>query len=203
MPIFFFPLKTALVIPSTEAAGHGLLVFLPGDNGFTYKVSPDPVSKSLNVSLFLTSEKNPDWLFKLAAFDITEAGFPTGVLLNQQEVDDYANNVSQINADIAANKISLSAKYAERAAFIAENEDIPLELSQEIFDLEKAALLLADQRNNVGDAPTPEPEIVNKYSEVINYFDRDGSITADGIEWAKGIRFAGLTIGDYINQDSF
>lgn len=39
---------------------------------------------------------------------------------------------------------------------------------------------------------------INKYSEVIAYFKGDGSLTPEGIIWAKTTTFNGATIGDYV-----
>jgi len=39
---------------------------------------------------------------------------------------------------------------------------------------------------------------INKYSEVIQYFEGDGSLTEAGITWAKSTPFNGQTVGDFI-----
>ncbi len=68
---------------------------------------------------------------------------------------------------------------------------------------------LADAENDANSAqvlylqhvetkPTPQPLIVNRYSDVIGYFNGDGSITKEGVEWAGQVPFLDGTLGDYL-----
>lgn len=56
-------------------------------------------------------------------------------------------------------------------------------------------------RAEISDLESQKPIelFVNKYETVINYFEKDGSITDEGIVWAKQLPFLGKTIGYYID----
>ena len=39
---------------------------------------------------------------------------------------------------------------------------------------------------------------INKYDDVVLYFKGDGSLTDEGVEWAKTVRYGNITLGDLI-----
>lgn len=69
-------------------------------------------------------------------------------------------------------QISIDAKRAESDAKILELQKlVPVEL-QTLF--------------------------INKYDDVVLYFKGDGSLTDEGVEWAKTVRYGNITLGDLI-----
>lgn len=43
-----------------------------------------------------------------------------------------------------------------------------------------------------------ETVFINRYDDVIGYFKGDGSLTDQGVAWAKAVSFNGKTIGEYV-----
>jgi hypothetical protein len=57
---------------------------------------------------------------------------------------------------------------------------------------------ISEEGFEVVDPVTSETTKINKYSEVISFFNGDGTLTDAGIAWAKSTPFKGALIGDYV-----
>lgn len=77
---------------------------------------------------------------------------------------------SQEYLDAQAN---VDTKNSEREAKIVEIENLPIVSLQTLY--------------------------TNKYEDVIGYFNGDGTLTNEGIEWAKQVKFLGEPISNYID----
>ena len=178
-----FKLLRSLVIPAFGRPNKGKIVFSADEFGLSYEVSPFPADKLIKVNIFVT-ELSSGWKLSLKELSITEAGFPSGVILNQSEIDSYNSNYSRLT--------ELSAKLSEEAAIEAVEVKIgePTPKMDQLIEANKELASLVQ--------PTPNELYINKYDEMIQYFNADGTLTDAGIEISKEIGFFGGKIRDYI-----
>ena len=193
-----FPLQRSLILPATQRPNKGLIVFLAGQFGLTYKVLPNPSEKSMSVELYVTDLSDPSWKYLLRVFNITEAGFPTGVILNQDALTAYDTAYSTLKLELSTIELELAGLEVQWPALQAAEEPIPEELIARVEELRTNHATTLAAIKEMGLRPTPELEYYNKYSDVINFFEKTGEITDDGILWAKNIPFFGAVLGDFI-----
>lgn len=196
---FIYKLKRPLVFPVSKTEKRGYVVYNSRDFGIGYNSLPNPRDKVLVVSLAIFELETGQLVQNIDSYVITESGFPTNVIVNQAEIDAARQLLSDVQSDITKTENRLQSAYAEEAAAVVEGA------TQETLDAIKATIQhylteLEDLRNQLQAISIPAPEIlyINKYSDIIKYFSNDGSITEEGVVWAKTIPFLGLTIGDYI-----
>ncbi len=192
-----FPLKRSLVLPATERPNKGLLVFLPEQFGLTYKIVPNASEKSMLVQLFII-DLSDNWTYLIKTFNITENGFPTGKVLNADVISTYNLTYDQLLQSITNSETQLVILEAERATLISLSQDVPNKLNKDIEDLQNLRIQSYTELKNLGEKPLPILEYYNKYSDVIDFFEKSGEISLDGVSWAKNIPFFGLTLGDFI-----
>lgn len=184
------------MVPSPNVK-NAFLVFPYQTCSLSYDVVPLPKEDAMSVTLSLVDKVSGVTIFPLGNYKITEQGFPTGVVLNQAEIDAYNSSLAPLTAEYNSLQTTIFAKQSDIAIAAAQGTDTK--------DLEAELVLLLEDLNAVssaiaalGEVPEKQFEYRNKYSEVIQYFDNSGTITQDGIMWAKTIPFLGLTIGDFI-----
>lgn len=193
---FIFPLKRPIVLPISSYDNQGVIVYNARDFAFGYSVIPNPKEKQLNVSLLIYRVEDEVLIRTLTTFNITEQGFPTGAILNAVEIQKQKNVIIGLNQIIASLTEAITVLNAQEA-ILAEAGKSTVEISAEITDISNQLLQAQLDLSNVA-IPEPELEYHNRYSDVIDYFSKDGSITDAGIEWAKTIPFLGLTLNDYL-----
>lgn len=193
---FIFRIKRPIVLPVNQYANEGSLVYNTRDFGFGYSIIPNPREKVMTISLLVFRIADEVVIRTLATFNVTEQGFITSVVLNQADIDKAVSNRADINAHILESSERLMALRAEEAA-LAEAGESTVEISATIEALMTQISKYLDDLNAIT-IPQAEYLYVNKYSDIINYFDKDGSITEAGIEWAKTVPFLGATLNDYL-----
>ena len=193
---YIFNLKRALVLPVSEWDNQGMLVYNSRDFALGYSTIPNPKEKQLTVNLLIYRLSDERTIRNLSTFVITEQGFPTGRVLNQAEIDKAIADKSKLELNITTLEALITTLYAEEASLLADGQDastISNQISESIGTLTGLRLNLLQIV-----IPTPDLEYYNKYSDIIDYFNKDGSITKLGIEWAKTVPFLGLTLNDYL-----
>lgn len=194
---YLFLLKKNITIPSPNVA-NAYLVFPFTTCVLTYNISPKPQESTMRVELIIADKVTGKHLFTLAQFAITEAGFPTGILLNQTEVSTYNTAKDLLMSEMNILNESLMTKDVEAQGYLSQSLPIPAILQTEIDTIQAQIVAKSAEIVALGTAPTLIPEVRNKYSEVIQYFDNTGSITPAGVIWSKTIPFRGATLGDYL-----
>jgi len=193
---FIFKLKRALVLPVSEWDNQGMLVYNSRDFVLGYSTVPNPKEKQLTVNLLIYRLSDERTIRNLATFVITEQGFPTGRVLNQAEIDAAVTSRADLEQETLEINAVVADLYLEEAALNAEGQDTTT-ISTQITALVKRLAEIIIELNAIV-VPTPELEYYNRYSDIIDYFNKDGSITELGIEWARTVPFMGLTLNDYL-----
>jgi len=193
---FIFEIKRPIVIPVSDYANEGMIVYNTRDFALGYSILPNPREKVMTINLLIFRLSDEVVTRTIASFSITEQGFKTDVALNQLEIDAVVLRRFKINEKISEFQGLLFALLAEEASLAEQNLDTS-DVSKQITITRDAINELTLQLN---DEIVPQAEYlyINKYSDIIDYFDKDGSITLKGIEWAKTVPFRGGTLNDYL-----
>lgn len=182
-----FILTKNLVVPATGNPSKGYLLFPAGLFGLSYNTLPKPRQSQINITLTVVDLTTEEDVWILGTYEITENGFP--VVANQVEYDSYLEVKSALEAivnekqEIANN---LYAQYLEDPSYLESYNAAEADL--EASRVELYALPVVNL----------EYESTNKYSDVIDYFKGDGTLTDEGVLWAKQVKFLGESLGDYI-----
>lgn len=217
-----FPLSRPLVLNHPTG---GLLVFTGAKHAFGYRVFPDPVNEKMRVDLLVVDVKTGRQVHEIESFEITEAGFPTGIVTNSaalQAWDAQFEAARQLSLAKNGSVDSFRQGEKEKLGLLAEKQDVRAgtpegperdalddEIRAILEQVEKAQADLKKSEEDADDArvafanltgtrPAEEVLVINRYSEIIGYFSGDGSITPEGIDWARNIPFLGGKLGDYL-----
>jgi hypothetical protein len=197
MDAYTFALKLPLQIPSPTIPGA--ILFFPKEKfGLSYSIIPNPKASEMHVTLDVVELANPKNTFKVAAFSITENGFSTGVILNQVEVDAWHASATDLNGQLSLKYAELVDYQAQEQALIEAGLPVSNQLAQNIRKAQEDVDALIADITALGPEPIPDELFINKYADVIQYFDNTGAITPEGVLWAKSIPFMARTLGDYI-----
>jgi len=182
-----FPLKKNLILPATGNPNKGYLLFPAQMFSLSYDVTPRPKQQQIDIALTVSETSTEDTVWILGIYKITEDGFR-----NQTNYEEY----SQYLADKTALEVILSSKEAELEIANSNLQIDETTLPQ--YEIAEAAWQEAFA--NLQALPIVEPiyNTINRYSEVIDYFKGDGTLTDEGIEWAKTVSFMGENLGNYI-----
>lgn len=188
-----YELKQDLVVPQINN-----YLFFPKDLfGLSNLTHVYPLIKKIEVELIGVSKENPNNYTILNRYTVTEIGEKTNTVLNQQEITnnnallqslnleraDYEKLYSETNQQL--NELE-DPESQEAIALVEELQNIQLQLNDVMLQINAWVEIL------------PEYKHINKYDDVIGYFKNDGSLTDEGLVWAKTITFMGAPIGDYI-----
>ncbi len=199
---FLFNLKRSIILPQEDGS---YLVYPKNAFSFAYAVIPDPKRRALRISLLMANKATEAIVRTIAEFDVTDAGFPTGVTTNQAEIDAWQLDFDSLMEDYAKATNDYAVKKQEELALLAELPNDP-EVQKDL-DIVVAALVGLKEAMETAKAavdvkrterPAPVELFINKYDDLIGYFNNDGSITDDGIVWARTVPFFGATIGDFL-----
>jgi len=193
---FIFEIKRPLIIPVSEYSNEGVIVYNVREFGLGYSIMPNPREKIMTISLLVFRLADEVVIRSLATFNITEQGFKTGVVLNQAEIDAVLLRRKKLNEKLQESQTNLLLLKAEEASLASQELDTS-EIAKLIVITEAAIEELTQELYNEI-LPQEEYLYINKYSDIIEYFDKDGSITPEGIEWAKTVPFRGGTLNDYL-----
>jgi hypothetical protein len=187
-----FPLTANLIVPATGNPNKGFLLFPAAQFGLAYDVLPKPRQETLTIVLTVVEMSTGEVVWPLGTYEITEAGFPHRV--NYEEIIAAEAVVSSVTAEWEV------LHEVFRAADTALNADPLNEELLEAYTVAYTAVTAKLDEVNAAKAAVPEPDIIwiNKYSTVVQMLNGDGTLTEEGVEWAKGIDLGDVTIGDYI-----
>lgn len=186
-------LKQDLIVPQV----NNYLFFPKSTFGLSNLTHVYPLLKKIEVELIGVSKESPKNYTILNRYTVTETGEKTNTVLNQQEITNNNALLQSLNLERA----DYEKLYNETNQQLNELEDPE---SQEalalIEELQNIQLQLNDVmlQINAWVEVLPQYEYINKYDDVIAYFKNDGSLTDEGLVWAKTITFMGAPIGDYI-----
>jgi hypothetical protein len=182
-----FPLTKNLIIPATGNPNKGYLLFPAGQFGLTYTTLPNPKKSQMTISLGVEDLTTNELVWILGTYNITEVGFP--VPTNEAEYEAYLAEV-QTAKDRAA---MAAANYSSLEEQLVSNPELQEEYENAAIEYQAAT----DALNSIPEV-TLKQEYINKYSEIIPYFNGDGTLTNEGIEWAKTHNLGGVTLDYYI-----
>lgn len=197
MDSYTFALKRPLILPSSSIS-KALLFFRADVFGLSYSMMPNPKEAYMVVTLTVVNIQTGETALELASYTITEKGFSTGVITNAAEIAAWVSSATTIEGGVALKSGQLYLKQGEEYALIAAAQEVPKELTDEIAALTGEIATLQAQLVALGEKPEPVELFINKYSDVLQYFDNKGAITEEGIAWARNIPFLGLKLGDFI-----
>lgn len=90
-------------------------------------------------------------------------------------------------------------------SFVPDAKNLKVTIYLQVYRADTGAVIwelgnwsISEAGFEVIDPVTSEPVVINKYSDVIGYFNGDGTLTDAGIAWAKTTPFRGALISDYI-----
>lgn len=191
-----FQLKQDLILPATGNPSKGYLLFPKSEFGLSYEVKPNPKKKVLYVTLAVAELSTDNLVWPLTIYAITENGFGTSTITNQADIDNANASRNTLFSQIAVKDASLSTLITQ-----AENPDLTEEelaiLNSDISTLQSELTELHTQLESTV-VPAPDYLIINRYDDVIDYFKGDGSLTSEGIEWAKTVYYGDYQLGDLI-----
>jgi hypothetical protein len=198
MAQFTFPLKQDLILPATGNPNKGYLLFPKNQFGLSYEVKPNAKKRILSVILGVAELSTDELIWPLNIYQITDDGFTTSAFYsNQAEYDIYIFQKATIEEELTNLTAEIGQLYNDRESLIDET-------SQEYIDITDEIILKESQRNDKMDERDSlkevilEPGIINRYDDVIGYFKGDGSLTEEGIAWAKTVYYNGILLGDLI-----
>jgi hypothetical protein len=198
MTEYTFNFKEDFEMPSVSYFPAGAyLKFSKDVFGLTYSIKPNPREKTMTVNVSAVDLATQRIVWDVYTWLITEQGFPTDVVINQDEINQYEVTLQQLTAELAILTEELNALQAEYDAL----EDKTTEEAEALLVLiNNKTVEVNNKQNEINSLVRPVPvyEYVNKYSDVLQYFNNDGSLTEDGIVWAKTIKLFGKPISDYI-----
>lgn len=197
MTQYTFELQQDLTVPATGNPNKGYLYFPKSLFGLSYEVRPQPKKKQLSVLLGVAELATGDIFWPLTIYDITEAGFPTDKYENQAEYDTYI-------ATRTALENEMNTLASELDVITAAQDLVEDETSQEYLDLQaanKAKRAELDAKIlEIAELPEVHRQTlyINKHDDVIDYFKGDGSLTDEGITWAKTVYYEGIQLGNIV-----
>jgi hypothetical protein len=195
--VFTYRLKNDLILPATGYPSAGYLFFPKNEFGLTYEVYPRPKQKTMVVKLGIGRLETDDMVWELTNYEITEKGFPTSQYQNQSEIDVYNQTRQNLEQSINSLSLEISLKEDEIKTYIDSSLIVPQNLIDEYNSLKAERDNAITELSNLV-SPEPIPIYINKYDDVIGYFKGDGSLTEEGVQWARSVYYNGILIGDLI-----
>ena len=202
-----YKLKQDLLLPATGNPSKGYLLFPKTEFGLSYQSNPNPRKKTMSVLLGVADIFTDEIVWPLTIYEITEDGFLTSQMSNQDEIDAYNNNRHTLEDAISSLIINIQQKEQEIQSYIDQNlpiqeysiqfESVPQILKDELQSMISSLNTLNTELLNLV-SPEPIPIYINKYDDVIGYFKGDGSLTEEGVQWARSVYYNGILIGDLI-----
>lgn len=189
--MYIHTFKQDFIVPATGNPSAGYILFPKTEFGLSYEVKPDPINKKMTVILWVSKLQLNKRVWPLEIYEITEQGFPTNEYSNQIEYDEYISQKNDLQNQINILNMDLEVLLSNLPT--AEDPDIQNSINEKIQEISSATL----QLNSLEEVKL-EIVYINKYDDVIQYFKGDGSLTDEGIEWAKTVYYNGQLIGDLV-----
>jgi hypothetical protein len=199
---FLFALKRSIILPQEDGS---YLVYPKSTFSFAYSVVPNPKARSLRISLLLANSTTEEIKRTIAEFEVTDAGFPTDVIVNQTEIDTWQESFDAQSETYSTAAQAYALKKQNELALLAElptNPNVQQDLDLIVAELVILFENMENEKKSLDDIRVARPVaqllFINKYDDLIGYFNNDGSITDAGIVWARTVPFFGATIGDFL-----
>jgi len=226
MTQYTFNFKEDFEMPSVSYFPAGAyLKFSKDVFGLTYSIKPNPREKTMTVNVSTVDLATQRIVWDVYTWLITEQGFPTDVVINQDEINQYEVTLQTLINQLAIFNDELTGLQNQKVLLQDEVNTLQAQydaledkttpeaegLLQQIND-KKANIEIVDEsiiviqnnitnkQNEINSLVRPQVQYlyVNKYSDVLKYFNNDGSLTDDGIVWAKTAILFGKPLGDYL-----
>lgn len=209
-----FPLKQSIVFPVNNGIG-GQMVFLANEFGLEYHgYTPSPATKTLSLQISVTHVETGNRAYLVKSFLITENGFE-GTLLNAKEIEEAINLRASKKAELESKQVELDAKRiavedirhvlaiaeVEQTKEVKELREQFNAASVELADLQKSTVELNLEYASV-QIPVANYERINKYADVIKWFNPEGVILDEALPSVGTIELLGVRIGDLISLSS-
>jgi len=139
--------------------GESYITFPKDHFALSYRMQPNYKQSYLNVTVDIVDLQD-NFVSVFKEFAVTEEGFATGIITNLEDV--HAWDIDMV-----------ALENAMATALDNGNEEEQSTITVQIEQL--------------GYRPQEQELFINKYSEVIEYFNNKGELTEQGIIWAKNL----------------
>jgi len=191
-----FQLKIDLQLPATGNPNKGYLLFPKDEFQLSYEARPNAKAKTLQI-IVLVVDKDENVVWPLHIYNITQEGFTTDEVINQDEINEYNVTLQNLNEQLVnlnAELTTLQETYdALEDKTTPEAEALLAQITAKQEEVNTVQLQISSL------VPVqPVYKVENRYDEVITYFNGDGTLTPEGIEWAKAQKLNGIAFGDIV-----
>lgn len=191
-----FQLKIDLQLPATGNPNKGYLLFPKDEFQLSYEARPNAKNKTLQI-IVLIVDKDENSVWPLHIYNITQEGFITDEVINQDEINEYNVTLQNLNEQLVnlnAELVTLQETYdALEDKTTPEAEALLAQITAKQEEVNTVQLQISSL------VPVqPVYKIENRYDDVIVYFNGDGTLTPEGIEWAKSQKLNGISFGDIV-----
>lgn len=191
-----FQLKIDLQLPATGNPNKGYLLFPKDEFQLSYEARPNAKAKTLQI-IVLVVDKDENVVWPLHIYNITQEGFTTDEVINQDQIDEYNVTLQNLNEQLVnlnAELTTLQETYdALEDKTTPEAEALLAQITAKQEEVNTVQLQISSL------VPVqPVYKVENRYDEVITYFNGDGTLTPEGIEWAKKQKLNGIAFGDIV-----
>ena len=191
-----FQLKIDLQLPATGNPNKGYLLFPKDEFQLSYEARPNAKNKTLQI-IVLVVDKDENVVWPLHIYNITQEGFTTDEVINQDEINEYNVTLQNLNEQLVnlnAELTTLQETYdALEDKTTPEAEALLAQITAKQEEVNTVQLQISSL------VPVqPVYKVENRYDEVITYFNGDGTLTPEGIEWAKTQKLNGVLFSDIV-----
>lgn len=191
-----FQLKIDLQLPATGNPNKGYLLFPKDEFQLSYEARPNAKNKTLQI-IVLVVDKDENVVWPLHIYNITQEGFTTDEVINQDQIDEYNVTLQNLNEQLVnlnAELTTLQETYdALEDKTTPEAEALLAQITAKQEEVNTVQLQISSL------VPVqPVYKVENRYDEVITYFNGDGTLTPEGIEWAKTQKLNGVLFSDIV-----
>lgn len=191
-----FQLKIDLQLPATGNPNKGYLLFPKDEFQLSYEARPNAKNKTLQI-IVLVVDKDENVVWPLHIYNITQEGFTTDEVINQDEINEYNVTLQNLNEQLVnlnAELTTLQETYdALEDKTTPEAEALLTQITAKQEEVNTVQLQISSL------VPVqPVYKVENRYDEVITYFNGDGTLTPEGIEWAKTQKLNGVLFSDIV-----
>ena len=191
-----FQLKIDLQLPATGNPNKGYLLFPKDEFQLSYEARPSAKAKTLQI-IVLVVDKDENVVWPLHIYNITQEGFTTDEVINQDQIDEYNVTLQNLNEQLVnlnAELTTLQETYdALEDKTTPEAEALLAQITAKQEEVNTVQLQISSL------VPVqPVYKVENRYDEVITYFNGDGTLTPEGIEWAKTQKLNGVLFSDIV-----
>lgn len=191
-----FQLKIDLKVPINDLFNKGYFFFPKDEFQLSYEARPNAKNKTVQINV-LVVDNNENIVHFLHIYNITQEGFTTDEVINQDQIDEYNVTLQNLNEQLVnlnAELTTLQETYdALEDKTTPEAEALLAQITAKQEEVNTVQLQISSL------VPVqPVYKVENRYDEVITYFNGDGTLTPEGIEWAKTQKLNGVLFSDIV-----